>query len=275
MIKHLRYLILRFHQDYLSGDRLSEYEDLIVCALNSGYQCIALSDLVKLLQNGEVIRGQKYLILRHDIDSDVLKARKFVEINKRLNVRSSFYLRLNTFNDALVEDILDAGLDLGYHFEELSDAAIENGWSSARDVDIQECRNRFLKNLEFLRQKYSIPLDNICSHGEFANRAIALTNNHFLSAEFLSSVGVSVDAYNTQLREAIDAFVSDTFRPQSYIPHDPTIHFHQGTQIVQLLIHPRHWGGNLIENAKLDGARVYRGVKYFVNQLRSQILSKR
>lgn len=275
MIKYLRYLILRFHQDYLSGDRLSEYEDLIVCALNSGYQCIALSDLVQLLQNGEVIRGQKYLILRHDIDSDTAKARKFVEINKRLNVRSSFYLRLNTFNDALVEDILDAGLDLGYHFEELSDAAIENGWSSAKDVDIQECRKRFLKNLEFLRQRYSIPLDNICSHGEFANRAIALTNNHFLSAEFLSNAGVSVDAYNAQLRDAVDAFVSDTFPPQNYIPHDPKIHIDQGTQIVQILIHPRHWGGSPIENAKLDGARVYRGVKYSVNKLRSRILSKR
>ncbi|MBF9038843.1 hypothetical protein LSUCC0246_10005 [Rhodobacterales bacterium LSUCC0246] len=226
-----------------------------------------MSDFWGLVSSGGIDKDQRYLILRHDIDSDVAKARRFVEINNKLNVRSTFYLRLNTFDSALIADILDAKLDLGYHFEELSDAAIESGWSNVADVDIHECRRRFIKNLKSLRENYSIPIDNICSHGEFANRSLGVTNNYFLDDKFLKEAGIRIDAYSPDLRDAIDAFVSDTFPPQKYIPHDPKIHFKSGTQVVQILVHPRHWGGNLISNAKLDSARVFRGIKYFINKI--------
>ena len=68
-------MLSRLYNDYIMPNRYKEYEELLNLFKSSGYEFICVKDYKKL----ENDKG-KYIIIRHDIDSDIKIARKMFEI---------------------------------------------------------------------------------------------------------------------------------------------------------------------------------------------------
>ncbi|CCJ34286.1 hypothetical protein [Caloramator australicus] len=106
----------RVYADFLKEPRFKEYEDIIRLAIEKGYIVTSVIDYYRNYMN----KDEKVLILRHDIDVDKKGARIFFEIEKRYNVKASYYFRLSTIDYSLMDDIVKYSSEVGYHYEELA-----------------------------------------------------------------------------------------------------------------------------------------------------------
>ena len=109
-------------------ERISEYEKLLQTFLDNGYKFLMIKDYKKCNDKN------KYIFIRHDIDSDIDIARKMFLVEKKLKIKTTFYFRLETFSKSLVEEILEYGSEVGYHYEELATFVKENKLTSIDDV---------------------------------------------------------------------------------------------------------------------------------------------
>jgi hypothetical protein len=79
----------------------------------------------KTLIIADYAKYQKGIIVRHDIDFDLVKAYEFSEFEKSLNINSTYYLLLtsplyNPFseaNSAIIKKMIKNGFEIGLHFD--------------------------------------------------------------------------------------------------------------------------------------------------------------
>jgi len=114
----LKTIIKRLYSDYFMQSRLGEYEKIISKLKNIGYQQITVKEYKNLLDNKN-LKG-KYLINRHDIDTDVLTAKAFFEIEKKYKVKATYYFRLSTLDFDFMKELEEYGSEASYHFEEIA-----------------------------------------------------------------------------------------------------------------------------------------------------------
>lgn len=98
---------------------------------------------------------KKYIFIRHDIDSDIKIARRMFEIEKKLNVKSTFNFRLCTMDKKLIYDILEYGSEVGYHYEEIAQYCKDNRNISRRFVEenLKKYKKYLLKTYIILNMK--------------------------------------------------------------------------------------------------------------------------
>ena len=138
----------RLYNDYIMPNRYKEYEELIKKFQVNNYEFICVKDYKKLEENVT----KKYIIIRHDIDSDISIARKMFEIEKRLGVKSTYYFRLCTIDKKLIKDIDSYGSEVGYHYEELAQFCKENKRISKQFAEehLAEIQERMINNIQKL-----------------------------------------------------------------------------------------------------------------------------
>ena len=113
MVKKLWY---RFYSDFLMPSRLHEYALLIEKSIDSGYEVHSVESFWDEIKKN-FAKTQKYLILRHDIDTDIKTANAIFNIEKSLGVKGSYYFRLNTLDIELMQRINEYGSEASYHYE--------------------------------------------------------------------------------------------------------------------------------------------------------------
>ena len=101
----MRQILHRLYADFFMPSRLREYRDFFVAALRLGYQVFSIRDFWSVLQTEGVQAGKKYLILRHDIDTDTATAKLMWLIECALGIRSSYYSRLSTLDVTFMREI--------------------------------------------------------------------------------------------------------------------------------------------------------------------------
>ncbi len=74
----------------LQKPRWKEYEAILKYALDKVYQVTSLIDWYTRFSEKS---NERFLILRHDVDTDLRGTRRMFEIEKRLGVKSTFYFR--------------------------------------------------------------------------------------------------------------------------------------------------------------------------------------
>lgn len=124
------------------------YTDLLINLRKQGYSFQRVEDYM----NGP---SDKVVILRHDVDLRNYAALRLAKAEARLGIKSTYYFRVvkQSYNPRVIEQIVDMGHEIGYHYEDL---AMHNG-------DYDASIKSFEENLKMFRQFY--PVKTICMHG--------------------------------------------------------------------------------------------------------------
>ncbi|MCX7904014.1 MAG: hypothetical protein N2486_05840 [Caloramator sp.] len=229
----------RIYADFLKKPRFQEYENIIKLALEKGYVVTSVIDYYKNYMGKE----EKVLILRHDIDSDRKGARLFFEIEKKYNVKASYYFRLSTLDYSLMDDIVRLGSEVGYHYEELAAYCKRNKIKSKvsiTDEDLENIYNEFVSNLNLYFKNYDIK--SIASHGDFYNRQIGVPNHYLFEKYSYTDLEIEVETYNKELLQSFDAYVSDArIRPFWRDGYSVIDAIKEDKKKVLFLSHPANW----------------------------------
>jgi len=139
---------------------LKTYKDLLLCLRRKGYVFVRVEDYF----SGN-IGGERYVILRHDVDRDSVNAMVMGEIEAELGIFSTYYFRILpvSFSEVVIKKLVLLGHEIGYHYEDL---ALSNG-------DYDKAISMFEDHLEVLRKYYDVK--TVCMHGSPMSRWNSLT----------------------------------------------------------------------------------------------------
>lgn len=106
------------------------FRDMLEFALHAGYEMMGCLDYFKAKSREEL--GSHTLVLRHDMDRGVWRAKQMAEIESELGVRGTYFVRLHCpqYNAAsfdgfvAIRAIAELGHELGLHDETLDFAAV-------------------------------------------------------------------------------------------------------------------------------------------------------
>jgi hypothetical protein len=263
-----RKVITRIERDYLRRGRLGELDRFMRRALALGYRTCTLSEFAA---TGAPEANERILLLRHDVDSDVARARRMFALEQTLGITGSWFFRRRTWDVALMRELAAAGAEVGYHYEELADLIKERGAGTAEAARalIGPARERLRVLLPALRANSGLPLDVLASHGDFANAAVGVTNVELLADRaFRAELGVRLEAYDVEQR--VDARFTDAAGADRWAPGDAAAALERGERVVEVLVHPRAWGAAPVANAREDLHRLREGAAYGLRRVRTR-----
>lgn len=257
-------LLNRLYADYLMPSRLPVYEDFLRAARDAGYAQIAVREYLQRLRRNGGKAGQGTVVHRHDIDTDLRTARKLFEIEKKYEVRSTFYFRLSTLDFPLMRAIEAYGSEASYHYEELASFAKKHGIKDRGIIlgRLPEIRADFERNFRSVQEQCGHKLTTVASHGDFANRRLKLTNTEILRDQSLRArCGIECESYDRALLDHIDVYIADRPHPQYFHPASPFAALGKYRRIC-FLTHPRQWETNWMENTRDNAFRLYEGLSW-------------
>lgn len=127
-----------------------KYRSLCEAISNSGYKTLTMKEYYSSKE-----KPTKYILIRHDVDSEPNYALKMASLEKEMNIFSTYYFRHmeGLFLLELMNNISDMGHEIGYHYEVL-DKAFGN---------YELAINLFVKELSDFRNVCDI--ETIAQHG--------------------------------------------------------------------------------------------------------------
>jgi hypothetical protein len=259
----MRTLFNRLYSDYVMPSRLNMHEQFIRSASDAGYIQTSVRGFLESMRDGHA-PNEKVVIHRHDIDTDVRTARKLFAVEKKHNIRSSYYFRLSTLDLDLMREIEEYGSEASYHYEELATFAKENKVTNSAAIHgrLPEIKQKFEQNFRWIEQMLGRKMTTVASHGDFANRRLKICNTEILTDRQLRErCGIECETYDPVLMENVDIYISDRPYPQYYHPMPPMNALGRHKRIY-LLTHPRQCETNWGENTKDNLFRFYEGLTW-------------
>lgn len=264
----MKKIFQRIYSEFFLNSRLEEYKSLIIKALENEYKVISIEQFYEIFMINEDKQNSKYIVLRHDIDTDVSTAKLMFEIEKQLQVYSSYYFRLSTIDIPFMKEIHQYGSEASYHYEEIASYAKQHKIRNPNQIynNMTEIQRLFSKNLETLRNSTGIPMEIVASHGDFVNRHLRITNCAILKdSEFRNRNKIKLEVYDDSIMKYVTSRHSDCRYPVFWKPSDPVEAICNNSPVIYVLTHPRHWKANIKENIKDGYNRLMEGIKYKVN----------
>jgi hypothetical protein len=130
---------------------IKKYKELISALKDAGYEFVTYAEYC------EGLRADKLVVMRHDVDRSVERARRLAEVENEMGVKASYYFREKFIGDDVV-CIASLGHEVGYHYEEL---VTEKG-------DVERAYVRFMRNVYALREL--VDVKTITMHGAPTSR---------------------------------------------------------------------------------------------------------
>lgn len=245
--------------------RLDEYESLLQKALYRGYEIHSVFSFWSKINTSGLDPHKKYLILRHDIDTDLSTAKEMWKIEQRLGIAASYYFRLSTIDISFMQLIHKTGSEASYHYEELASYCKRNGIKKHDKVhkEMDHIRSIFKENYLFLKKQTMLPMKTVASHGDFVNRKLRMANEEILKDKSLrKELGIVFEVYDDTLMTYLTKRYSDTLAPSFWKPENPIESFQRNEHIVYILTHPRHWRRHILENTLDNIKRFWEGIRY-------------
>lgn len=259
----MKELIKRLYSDYGMPSRLAMHEKLIRAAHDAGFVQTSVRDYFDIVKAGRPAAG-KFLVHRHDIDTDLRTTRKIFEIDKKYGIKSSYYFRLSTLDFDLMHEIEAYGSEASYHYEEASAFAKKHKIKDPAIVRqrFPEIRELFRRNFEQFEKKLGTKVRTVAGHGDFANRVLKLNNAEILAdTQLRKDCGIECEAYDPELLEHFDVYIADRPPPQYYYPCSPLDMLDKHDSIC-LVTHPRQVETNWKENTRDNIFRAYEAVTW-------------
>ena len=130
---------------------------------------------------------------------------------------------------------------------------------------VPEAQDLFRANLERLRATTGLPIHIVASHGDFMNRRLGVPNLVILDdRQYRRTIGIELETYDEAFMRFVSSRHSDTLHPAYWIPNSPLDAIQQCQPVVYLLVHPRHWRVNRVENAGDDLRRLGESLLYLL-----------
>lgn len=246
----------RLYADYLMPSRLARYDALLARARDQGYRQTSVRGWLHALRSGRAGRAP-VLVHRHDIDSDLVTARRMFDLEQRHGVRASYYFRLSTLDFGLMRAIEDYGSEASYHYEELATYAKRRHLKLPADVraHLHQIRTEFEHNFRRIETTLGRKLHTVASHGDFANRRLGIANCAVLDDPALRArCGIDVECYDPELMSSFDLYISDKPAPRYFHPMPPQAALGRHRRIC-LLTHPSQWHASWGANSRKNLVR--------------------
>jgi hypothetical protein len=258
-------IVHRVYADFLMPSRLGQYQGLLQLALDRGYTITSVDQIWQMMGREHPFDTGRYLVLRHDVDTDPGTAGNMLEIERDLGVSGSYYFRLSTIDPTLMTAVQAAGGEASYHYEELATVSKRR---RPRDRAaalrlIPEALDLFAANLERIRSQTGITARTVASHGDFVNRSVGVANWAILTDRGRrAQLGIDLETYDAGYLERFTGRYSDTQYPKYWVGDGPQAALDRGDPLVQILVHPRHWNVARRTNAIDDVTRAIEGLSY-------------
>lgn len=257
----MKALLRRIYSDYGMPSRLATHEKLICAGHSAGFIQTSVRDFFDTMKSGHS-SASKFIVHRHDIDTDLRTTRKMFDIEKKQGIKSSYYFRLSTLDFDLMHEIEEYGSEASYHFEELAAFAKKYKIKDPALVRsrLPEIRELFRKNFTWIERQLGRKMRTVASHGDFANRRLQLNNAEILADEQLrKDCGIDCEAYDSALLDHVGIYIADRPPPLYYCPESPFDVINKHHRIC-LVTHPRQVETNWKENTKANLFRFYEDV---------------
>lgn len=223
----------------LKNDRLKYYGYYITLAKENGYNVCTMSEFYKHPTEG------KHFVLRHDVDHKTPATRRMFNLEKKLHVRSTYYFRKSTIDIKLMNDMIDAGFEVGFHYETLSDYAIENNLSRITEKDIEISRERLKQEIREFNKLIKRPIQSVVGHGSKKNLEIGKSNNVLFKDQEYRDFGILFEGYDDELySKYVDTHIMDgSLRINSGFSYrqNPIDAITSADKNIIFLSHPNHW----------------------------------
>lgn len=134
---------------------LAAYSEYLKAIKTSYSNILRFCDYFSLQKSPE-----SFIIIRHDVDRKPKNALRMALLESEMGIYSTYYFRTrpHTFHPQIISNIAKLGHEIGYHYEDLSDAK----------GDEKAAIRNFKTNLASLRQ--IVPVRTIAMHGSPLSR---------------------------------------------------------------------------------------------------------
>lgn len=223
----------------LLNNRLVAYENYIKLALDKGYNVCSMKEFYDNPADG------KHFVLRHDVDYPDKSTRKMFKVEKKLGVHSTYYFRKSTMNLRLMQEMVAAGFEVGFHYETISDYAIEHSLESVSDADLERCKVLLKEDIMAFNQVLDSPIYSIVAHGAPKNVEIGISNNVLLKDRDYDYYGIEFEGYDEQLyANYVDIHMMDCNLRRYFgfsYEMNPISAIETEAKNIIFLAHPNHW----------------------------------
>ena len=223
----------------LRNDRLKAYAQYLILAGRNGYHICSMSEFYEHPTEG------KHFVLRHDVDHKTPATRKMFHLEKKHHVHSTYYFRKSTVDINLMNDMIDAGFEVGFHYETLSDYAIENKLSRVTEKDIEICRERLKQDIAEFNRLIKKPIRSVVGHGSKKNLEIGKSNNVLFKDQEYGAFNILFEGYDGALySKYVDTHIMDgSLRINSGFSYrqNPIDAISSQDRNIIFLSHPNHW----------------------------------
>ena len=213
----------RVYGDFLMPSGLGSFRRFLESIMQAGYDTVSVEAFWRLAESGAIDPARRYLILRHDIDTDPRTGAEMWRIEQSLGLAGSYYFRLSTLDVDLMHSIARGGGDVGYHYEELATLAKERHLRDRAGVlrAIPDAQDRFRRNLEMLRTLTGLPMRVVSSHGDFVNRHVGVPNWAILiDRRARDDAGIDLEVYDEAFLRHVSSRHTDTEHPRHWAHGD-------------------------------------------------------
>jgi hypothetical protein len=220
-----------------SINRWHEYRDLLGHAREHGY---AIVPLEQWLADD---RGERLLVLRHDVDQCPRSALRMLAIERKLGITATWYLRWRTARPRLIAAIKESGGTVGLHYETLSRMVI-----AARGAGRDDDPNHLFQGARLMLKRELIafavlfgPAASACAHGD--TRAPGVNNAELLRDVPLDDYGIEYDANASMRSHELAVWLTDRSRAEGSWRDglDARAILTSHASPVLLLTHPNNW----------------------------------
>lgn len=209
-------LARRIHSDCRLSSYELAYSKFLQAAAQRGYEMTTLVNSLDRFRNG--VPTKPYLAIRHDVDINCVEGnRMFFRVEQAHRATATYYFRLSTAmaHHTFIDQLLQAGFEVGYHYEEAADVAKERKLKTREEVFSfrDEIQERFKYNCERFRKRYSSRMRSVCSHGDWINRRLRFINKDLLDKRVLAQCGIDLEAYDGDFKSYFGLYLSDVQLP--------------------------------------------------------------
>lgn len=174
------------------------FQKLLTAFLSNGYSVLTYQEYLANPTG-------KVLILRHDVDARPVKSLELARFEHNNGIKATYYFRAfkGGFDKNIIEEIVQLGHEIGYHYEDLYQQA----------GNYEKAIESFKGNLEKLRRHY--PVTTICMDGH----VFSPWNNHWLWKKYsYSDFNIKGEPYlDTDFTKVL--YLTDTGRKWNATAH--------------------------------------------------------